>query len=167
MIEIQTSQGFAILVDDCDADLAMHTWTAQKSRKTHYALRVIGPKKKRTSQYMHRVIMGRVLDRALIRSELVDHINHNGMDNRRENLRLASQAQNTANTPPYKHNTSGMKGVCWNKACKKWGAYICADNRVAHLGLFNSIEEAAEAYNRKAVEVWGEFAFLNIIGDGK
>jgi hypothetical protein len=92
--------------------------------------------------------------------EQVDHRNHNGLDNRRENLRLATAAQNAANARP-KRNRPGYKGVNWHKRNQKWRAYITVDRKYIHLGVFEDPWEAAQAYNTAALEAWGEFACLN------
>ena len=92
----------------------------------------------------------------------VDHINQIKEDNRWLNLRCATRSQNLANTKKMKTNTSGYKGVSWKKKNKKWGVKICFQNKQVHLGYFESLEDAALAYNKKALELFGEFAKLNV-----
>lgn len=91
----------------------------------------------------------------------VDHINGNGLDNRRENLRLVTKSQNMMNRGTQKNSTSGFKGV--NKHQGKWRAYILENRRQRHLGMFNTKEEAALAYNEAAKVIHGEYARLNQI----
>ncbi len=102
---------------------------------------------------MHRIIMNAPVGKQ------VDHINHNGLDNRKENLRLATPAQNQANQKLSKANTSGFKGVSFDKKKKKWAAYIGKQSR--NLGRFLDIRDAARAYNDAAKLAYGEFAKLN------
>lgn len=92
----------------------------------------------------------------------VDHINGNGLDNRRTNLRPATRAQNSANAHMGRNNTSGYKGVSLHKASGLWRAYIGGGGRTrVELGLFTTPEEAALAYDEAAVARWGEYARPN------
>ena len=101
------------------------------------------------SKLLHRVIMG-VEDRW----SLVDHINGNPLDNRRENLRVCSQQENSCNRGKNSNNKSGYKGVSWNKQCEKWRAAINGK----HIGIFDTPEEAHQAYCEAARELHNEFA---------
>ena len=91
---------------------------------------------------------------------LVDHIDRNSLNNRRGNLRLCTPSQNILNTRG-KKGTSKYKGVWWNTKKNKWLAMITSKGRHFHLGFFDEEIEAAKAYDRKAVELFGEFAYLN------
>lgn len=91
----------------------------------------------------------------------IDHINHNPLDNRRKNLRTCSRLQNEANKPPGKNNTSGYKGVYWEKKEMKWVARIKENRKNIRLGSFKSKVKAAKAYNEAAKRIHGEFAWLN------
>jgi hypothetical protein len=93
----------------------------------------------------------------------VDHINHNLLDNRKENLRICTGAENTRNMQRLKRNTSGYKGVSWDKNRKKWTAYIHKNNKQIYLGRYQTKEQAAEIYNEAAIKYHGEFACLNEI----
>jgi hypothetical protein len=86
----------------------------------------------------------------------IDHINGVRHDNRIENLRLATHGQNQQNCTMQANNTSGAKGV--NKEKNKWRARIMVENVAVHLGLFDTVEEASEAYKQAAIELHGEFA---------
>ena len=88
----------------------------------------------------------------------IDHINHIRDDNRWVNLRDATDLQNGSNRVKHKNNTSGYKGVCWSKLHKKWRARIKYMYKYIHLGLYNTPEEAAEAYKKKSIEIHGEFS---------
>ena len=91
----------------------------------------------------------------------VDHRDRNRLDNRVRNLRYATGSGNRMNTGPRCNNTSGYKGVFWHKGARKWMAQIKYEGAAHYLGLFASKHDAAKAYNRKAVELVGEFAWLN------
>lgn len=92
---------------------------------------------------------------------VVDHINRNPADNRKANLRICTQKQNCRNQGLSKHNTSGLKGVSWYKKTSKWRAYIEVDGKRISLGLYFTKKEAADAYDKAALEYYGEFAWLN------
>ena len=91
-----------------------------------------------------------------------DHINGNTLDNRRENLRVCTRAQNNRNVGLSRNNKSGYKGVCFFKRDKTWQAYIDFNGR-KHLGYFKTARQAAEVYNRAAKELHGDFARLNAV----
>jgi hypothetical protein len=89
----------------------------------------------------------------------IDHINHIKDDNRWVNLRDATDSQNHANVKRHKKNTSGYKGVSWNKTNKKWRAKIEYMKKSMHLGYYTTPQEASEAYKKKAIELFGEFSY--------
>lgn len=88
----------------------------------------------------------------------IDHINHIKDNNRWSNLRDATNSQNLANQVKPKTNTSGYKGVYWNKVHKKWCAEIGYMKKKMHLGLYTTPQEAAEAYKKKSIELNGKFS---------
>lgn len=91
-----------------------------------------------------------------------DHVNRNGLDNRKENFRLnPSNSQQGANRGLNRNNTSGFKGVSWYRKNRKWEAYIMVNRHRRRLGWFDNPEDGARAYDKAAVELFGEFAFLN------
>ncbi|MEC0328736.1 HNH endonuclease [Paenibacillus macerans] len=97
---------------------------------------------------------------------VVDHINGNKLDNRRENLRIVSQTENQANRhSPNRNNTTGYRGVSWHKAARKYEAGTNFGGQRQFLGLFDTAKEAARAYNAKTLELFGEYARLNVIPD--
>lgn len=116
---------------------------------------------KRHSIYMHREIMNtpRGLD--------TDHRNHNTLDNRRRNLRIATRRENSGNRKPTKRlRLSRYKGVTWRKKegrmkCGKWRATIGVNYKTVSLGNFMNQKDAARAYNRAAIIQFGRFAYLN------
>ena len=112
---------------------------------------------------MHRLIMGLPAKRNGLD---VDHINGNGLDNRRCNLRICARGQNRAHChKPVSGKTSQYKGVCWHKRSKRWYAQIGTgvSGHPVNIGTFQSEEDAARAYNAAAAERYGEFARLNIL----
>lgn len=148
MIEIPLTQGKVALVDDCDAHLAKLRWFAVRRSKTWYAVR--------RGRYLHRVILEppRGVD--------VDHVNGDGLDCRRSNMRLASRAENLRNSQRRSDNTSGFKGVVEDRRSpplrKPWKARVHVDGRTVNLGRFATREEAASAYRAAALRLHGEFA---------
>jgi hypothetical protein len=91
----------------------------------------------------------------------VDHEDHNGLNNRRLNLRPASHAQNVVNTKKGTGFASQYKGVCWDKRWAKWYARVQSNGRKVWLGRFSSEVSAARAYDVAALELHGPFALLN------
>jgi len=149
---ITLTQGKFAIVDAEDYDrLNQDKWYAGKCKNTYYAGRVEGGK----TIKMHREIM------RAPKGALVDHINHNGLDNRKSNLRLCTNAQNCYNQQACATGTSKYKGVSWHKSRSKWSARIRCDRKFYNLGEFDNEMEAAMAYDDKAVELFGEFAWPN------
>ncbi len=91
----------------------------------------------------------------------VDHINGDGLDNQRDNLRLCTKAQNNRHRDKGINNTSGYKGVGFKKERGRYYAQIVCDYKHTFLGYFDTAKEAAKAYNDAALELHGEFAYLN------
>lgn len=89
---------------------------------------------------------------------VVDHINRNPLDNRRENLRICTQHENTMNKSIRCSNTSGVSGVNWSKQNNKWLARIQVDGKHIYLGYYNTLEEAAEVRRQAEIEYFGEFS---------
>ena len=94
---------------------------------------------------------------------LIDHIDGNPENNFIWNLRPVTPQQNSCNSRIQSNNTSGYKGVSWNKTAKKWRSSIRHNNKNIHIGYYTDLHEAAEAYNVKAKELHGEYARLNDI----
>ena len=156
------SQNKFAIVDADDYDrLNQYKWCLSRTRHTNYAMRrtkgkrVKGRRVKRKTIMMHRFILDAP------RHLVVDHINHNGLDNRKRNLRLCTRAENSRNRRPFNIKGSRYKGVSWDKGRKVFIACIYCNRKNYYLGRFKSEIAAAKAYDRKAVELFGEFAFLN------
>ena len=104
------------------------------------------------NKYLHRIIMDAPDDK------MVDHINGNKRDNRRENLRLCNRAENGRNRGKQSTNTSGFKGVCWKKHAGKWQAQIRVDDgKRKHLGYFDDPETAYQSYCQAATKYHRNF----------
>jgi hypothetical protein len=156
--EIKLTKGMYALVDIDDYErLNKFKWQTQVNYKTNYAITSIGPKAKRTTLRMHRLILG------VKSNQIVDHINGNGLDNRKINLRMTTEKNNHFNRRIGTNNTSGYKGVSYYKAKQAWIAYIGAECKLIHLGYYKNKEEAAKAYNKAAIKYHGEFASPNSI----
>lgn len=134
------TQGQTALYDAADAHLIeQHKWQAWWNSKTKsfYARRMYWDKTAKTyrTEFMARLIMG--LERGDERQ--VDHINHNTLDNRRQNLRIVTNKQNN-------QNRRNVKGYTWDKFNKRWKARIVVDGKPIHLGQFTTEHEAHQAY---------------------
>lgn len=158
MKEIPLTQGLVALVDDDDFEwLSQWKWCLLPDRKTHYA----GRNRRLSDGHggvlrMHRVILDAPA------GFVVDHIDHNGLNNQRNNLRLCTHRENIANNQRAR-GASGFRGVKLDKhrKGKPFMARIRTDGRLFHLGCFEKPEDAARAYDDAALARWGEFATLN------
>lgn len=140
MASIPLTKGKYAVIDADDLHLVSgKSWAAAKRGNTYYAKSDYRINGERKAIYMHRVILG-------VESGLVDHIDGNGLNNRKANLRQASHSLNAHNSGIGHKNTSGFKGVSWSKACGKWKAEITRNKRKMHLGVFDSPEDASRAY---------------------
>lgn len=166
VLQIKLTQGKTALVDDIDKDLANLRWKActNKSveRDLFYAVRNIYQNGKCTSVRMHRLIMERVLGRKLKSGEQVDHIDSNSLNNCRNNLRLATHGENCQHRrKTLSETTSRFKGVSWHSRAEKWYAEIQFEGKQKSLGYFEFEEDAARAYDRAALEYFGNYSLLN------
>jgi hypothetical protein len=149
------SNGRCTLVDDSDYEtLSKHNWWCNSDG---YAIRIEYEDRKYKRQiFMHREIIGDVP-----KGMQVDHINRDMKDNRRDNLRIVTPSENQINRTTLSSNTSGYKGVSYDKKSEKWRASVIKDGVQHHLGFYINKEDAAKAYNAKAFEFYGEKALLN------
>ena len=165
MKEIILTQGKIALVDDCDFEwLSQYKWFAMKgSNSPHnfYAARHAKVAGRWTTIQMHREILGlKVGD-----GNIVDHKNWNGLDNRRENLRIANTVINAYNRNFQSNNTSGYRGTYWNKKNKKWTVQLTIDGKFRYFGSFSDPVKAAQTYDKLALQFGLKYAVLNFPED--
>lgn len=147
-----TQNALAIVSDEDLTLLNEHKWNlARNYRGIQYAKR----NNKGKTTYMHRVVMNAP------DGMQVDHINGNGLDNRRSNLRICTNSQNAQNSFKKKNKSSRYKGVCWRKDDRNWIARITHNRKQICIGRYHDEVSAAQAYDKKAIELFGEFANLN------
>lgn len=154
MRTVPLTQGLTALVDDEDYDrLIRLRWYPQRAKQgTCYAKGY--DTVARTFHYMHRLVMNAGP------GQYVDHRNHDGLDNRRSNLRVCTNQQNCANQRK-RRGSSQYKGVSWSKKFNVWVAMLHADYGGKFLGHFKDEEDAARAYDAAARARYGEFARTN------
>jgi hypothetical protein len=147
-----------VIIDDEDYELyKSKTWSLRynsHAKSFYCSWHRVGGK----TIYLHRLIMG-----AKDRTQIVDHINHDTMDNRKNNLRICSIRESNRNTRSRISNISGYKGVSFSKIRNKWWARIGINYESIDLGYFDDKKDAARAYNEAAKKYHGEFALLNAI----
>lgn len=151
---VPLTKGYEAVIDAADIPLiAGRNWCAKVYPRTVYAQRgTMNAKRESVSFLMHRVLI------SAPDGMQVDHIDGDGLNNRRSNLRLATHSQNGKNQKTPSNNTSGIKGVKWDKERKKWYASIKIEKKSKFIGRFNRIDEAQQAYREAALELFGEFA---------
>lgn len=150
---IELTKGYFAKIDAEEYDkVAIRKWSVEIKNRRNYAKCCIGSK----TTLMHRHILG-ITDTNIH----VDHINHNGLDNRKSNLRISTVLQNSFNRRSNNGSTSQYKGVSWKSERNKWRAEIRVGGKDKQLGYFNSEIEAARKYDAEAKAAFGEFAFLN------
>lgn len=170
-MEIDLGNGSVALIDDCDFDavhkvelarglfwqdsIASIGWRTKRRNHTSYAVATLA---KQIELRLHRVVMDAK------NGDVIDHINGNGLDCRRENLRFVTNAQNNYNRRKSSGSSSKYKGVC--RFNGKYVAHIRCDGKKIHLGTFEDEETAASAYNDAAIRLFGEFASLNQVLSG-
>jgi hypothetical protein len=154
MREFPLPSGDVVLVDDDDfAAVTALRWHVHRSRRSIYAVHERRPNGKKTRIFLHHFLVGR---RA---GKVVDHINGNGLDNRRSNLRICDPIDNSRNRRPNKGTK--FKGVSKVAGASTFSARIQGKNYQIHLGCFRTQVEAALAYDAAAKRLRGEFSCLN------
>lgn len=157
-IEIPLTRDFVTIVDDEDSDLLAFNWSVvTNSAGNVYAKRGVWENGQSKLLAVHRIILERMVGYPLSPNELTDHINGDGLDNRRSNLRLATPAQNPRNRKLQSNNTSGYRGVSLQPN-GKWRARIKLNGKFIYLGTHATPEQAHEAYKVAAIKYHGEFA---------
>jgi hypothetical protein len=153
--------GHKVIVDDEDfEELSRYNWHPANShdKKVAYAKGHIDG----ILIKMHRFILK--IHEYDIKNKLIDHKDQNGLNNQKDNLRICDNSKNKQNANKRKVKCSSKyKGVSFNKALCKWQSYIMINQKRFHIGYYNIEEDAALAYNEKAIELFGEFVCLNII----
>lgn len=149
---IQLTQNKIAIIDDDDYNrIIKYKWYAINGRNdVFYAVTNING----LQIEMHKFI--------LESESLIDHINYNGLDNRKSNLRIATQSQNSIHRRKINSKTSSRyKGVSWHSSKNKWRVQIMKEGNQLHVGYFLNEEDAARAYDKSAYKLFGEFAELN------
>lgn len=157
MKQIKLGSDHSTIIDDVDFQrVSKFKWFPSKGRGTTYA---IGKVKRRggiiETVRMHQFIIGKK------RGKWIDHIDGNGLNNSRSNLRRCSPKQNEGNSNMKSTNTSGFKGVSWDSKRYKWAACIAINYKTIHLGRFSEKLDAANAYDIAAKKHFGRFARMN------
>lgn len=156
MKQIDLSGGYVTQVDDEDFEkLNKYKWCVSSCCKTNYAVR---RQDNGIMTSMHREIIG--VDNIPVGYE-IDHVDRNGLNNQKINLRIASKSQQQANILPYSGCSSELKGVCWFTPKGKWRARIVYKGKPMHLGYFDREDEAGIHYDMAALGLFGIFAYLN------
>jgi hypothetical protein len=149
---VPLTKGYTAIIDAADAHIVdKYNWTASEQPRSVYAYRQDCSGPKRITIPMHRLIMGKPCEFQ------IDHIDGDGLNNRRCNLRLATKAQNAHNSRVRSDNKSGYKGVSWNKKAGKWVAQIQINTKTKYLGLFTTPEDAYAAYCKASAKFHGDF----------
>lgn len=151
MKTIPLTKGKLAIVDDDDYDwiLSMGKWNASG----RYAMKHSSRKTGKKPIWMHREIINAP------KGKQVDHINGNRFDNRKSNLRLATQTENNWNTCTRKDNTTGYKGVCYRPKFKDYVAYINVNGKRIHLKTYRNVEDAIKARKEAELKYHGDFAY--------
>ena len=155
MKRIALTQGKAMVSDQDYTYLMQWKWQVSSDG---YAKRDVARNGRKRRVYMHRIITQRANKGA---KPQVDHWNHNRLDDRRRNLRPATKQENMANRGPQRNNTSGYKGVYWDKSRLLWLAAIKVNGQMKFLGRWPTRKAAARAYNKAARIYFGDYAHLN------
>lgn len=167
MKKIKLNKNKFALVDNEDFEF-LSRWKWYVSRNNHFPFTEYAKRNRHLDDnskeiFMHRVILE--MHGQLNHKKLVDHINHDGLDNRKSNLRPATMSENKTYGKKYSNNTSGYKGVYFeeNGKPRKWRSRIAVNGRDTHIGWFYTKEEAAIAYNQASKKYYGNFSYLNKI----
>jgi hypothetical protein len=173
-----------IIIDTEDFDqVKEHTWGLSAGAHHNYpyaAASILHPdggwrirpvdgcrERRRSHLFLHHLIVGKPQEGMVIDHQEPKGL-ETGLDNRKDNLREVDYSQNGQNSRSSRNSTSKYKGVYWQKANGKWAAKIGYKGKNIYLGSFTCEHEAARAYNKKALELWGaEYALLNNVPEGK
>ena len=157
--EVNLTQGYKAIIDDDDAALvSQYKWHARVIKGRVYAKSQRRINGKRQRFFMHRLICG--ID--LVSGIYVDHKNRDSLDNRKQNLRIATHTENNRNHGKTR-GLSAYKGACWIKETRRWVSRIRVNNRLLYLGSYKNETDAAMAYDKAARLYHGDFAAPNFI----
>lgn len=149
VIGIANNTGREFIIDYDDYSIVyQYTWNQKKDSGYVYA-----------NHNHKRIYLHRILFNLTQSNQMVDHINHNVLDNCRKNLRLVNNSQNQMNRNKPKHNTSGVKGVYWHKNKQQWQANIQVNNKLLYLGIFHSKESAIKARQEAELKYFGDYNY--------
>lgn len=148
--------GKEAIVDDYDGNRAQLNWRVNIVKRTgnYYGVREIWNKGNRYTEHLHRVILERKIGRKLKVYEVTDHIDGNGLNDTRENLRAVTQGINMTNARRRSDNKSGHAGIFWNKAKKGFDVYINKNYKRYRFGRFKSLDEAIKARQEAILKIW-------------
>lgn len=149
---------YVAIVDDIDADLAEFNWSVTASSRIQYAMYNRRFPEKRITYLLHRVILERILGRPLVKGELVDHIDCNGLNCLRSNLRRAVDGQNNYNARKHIDNKSGHKCISWDSSRQKWVVQVRYNGRRVYIKRFSVLEDAIVARDNTIKLYHGDFA---------
>lgn len=151
---VPLTKGYEAVIDAADAPIATgHNWCALESRRRDGSVRAVYAVRGSSGRlvYLHRVLLGPG-------HEHTDHIDCDGLNNRRSNLRPATAAENQRNMRLRSDSSSGEKGVSWCKREQRWRAFLSSSGQFLSLGYFSTRDAARDAVRTRRVEVHGNFA---------
>jgi hypothetical protein len=152
---ITLTKGYVAVIDAADAHLvAERAWQAKESLARDGHVMTVYATSGMETLRLHRAIIQAKPE------ETVDHIDGNGLNNRRSNLRICTKSENAQNRRTRRNTVSGVKGVVWHKRIKKWQASIMVGGKGVHLGYFQTVEAAAAAYAKASAERHKQFGRL-------
>jgi hypothetical protein len=152
---------FAIVDEEDYERVSQHRWGVEKGKNTFYALSRRKYETAGQNLRMHRLVVECPPDM------LIDHRNGNGLDNQKQNLRICTNTQNMQNQRKQHRGSNTYKGAYWEPGRRRWRASIAVNGKTMHLGHYATEEEAARAYDRKAIELFGDFARINFSFQGE
>ena len=151
-IKLANNKGIALVDDEDYTILSKFKW---RLCDNNYALNHFIANGKQKNELMHRIIMNPQENME------IDHKDGNGLNNQKNNLRIVTKSQNCINRNKYKNSSSKYKGVYWRRDLNKWHSQIRKNKKQIYLGIYIKEIDAAKAYNKAAIELFGEYALLN------
>lgn len=149
------SETLSVFLSEEDADLQYLNWSIRKDRYTYYVQRTIVDYPYEYNEVLHRTVLERKIGRSLIKPEKTDHRDQNGLNNTRENLRVATPIQNVVNSRDRK-DTKLVRGVSMSRG--KFRVRIQNNGVGENLGFYSTLEEAKTVYRKRHIQIHGEFS---------